>query len=562
MPPLFSIATERFRLTWSGPVAPPDPSAPPGYLRIRPIRPAASPKVEVMGQAAEMTTPLRLAEQTRYRVFLRSRTEAPVELRHKDPLATRGLVGDDDSTIWSGTVDFEGEVGRSRFVVAVGGKEEVAFEVEVFPTKATLAEVEAMRTEVDEALAGLAFEYLRSTTTPTQQVRRPTRRATWLTLLRQALPALEAALERISAHPHYELSRAPHLVRAERVQRPDATVRRAVLRGEGVGAVAAMSTSIHARSSIPTRRAVSALDTPEHRWLRAHLDSARNTLSVMQKDESRLVLSDRRRQTLADLSDTERRLARLLRLDPLKATDRNYPISAPTKRLLTAPGYAEAYRAILLLRLGVGLAEGSVPHATRDLHYLYEMWCYLTVVRSVSRILEVSIPEHDFFRAEHHGIRFMLRRGHRHRVAFEHRGRHIQVAYNPRFAARPGLLTQRPDILLAITDENTKRHYVLDAKYRRDDSAGYARRYGAPGPPEEALGDLHRYRDAIVEADGERVRRSVVQAVALYPYRELEPEAFAKSRLWKSIETVGVGAIPLVPGATVYLDRWLEAVLG
>lgn len=150
----------------------------------------------------------------------------------------------------------------------------------------------------------------------------------------------------------------------------------------------------------------------------------------------------------------------------------------------------------------------------------------------------------------------MIRRGREHAVSFDLGARRVTVAYNTRFAARPGLLAQRPDILVTV-EGSTTRHFVLDAKYRRDDTAGYVRRFGAPGPPEDALGDLHRYRDAIRNRrSGERI---VEQAVALFPYRA--GEAFAGSRLWTAIEHVGVGAIPLVPGVTDYLMRWLAEVL-
>jgi hypothetical protein len=194
-----------------------------------------------------------------------------------------------------------------------------------------------------------------------------------------------------------------------------------------------------------------------------------------------------------------------------------------------------------------------------DLGMLYEMWAYLTVVRAVARLLDRPIPSHAFFRAEHRGIRFLLRRGRRHGVTFDGDGRRATVVYNPRFPARAGLLAQRPDMLLTVERGDEVRRFVLDAKYRRDDSTGYVRRHGAPGPPESALGDLHRYRDAIVTTGGER---TVVQAVALFPYRESEPGAFAASKLWTAVDAIGVGAIPLLPGATDYLDRWLRRVLG
>lgn len=551
---LFTLTTDRLHLTWSGPLAPHDPTAPPGALRIQPLRAEVQPHVELSdGRVLE---PLRLAEQTPYRVVARSLSDKPVAIRHEDPLATRELATDQGGRIVFGTIDFGGQVGRSRFVVAIGGVEEVAFEVEVFPTKLAFEDVEAMRAEVDETLAGLAFEYLRSTMLQAQPFVLPPRRATWLTILRRVLPELEIALERVAAQPLRDLRRESVLIRADRVHRPDATLRRAVLRGGGRGSYVTLESGMPVRGMLPERLAVVTLDTPEHRWLRNWLEAARVALAVIQHDEARLPRSARRRQILGDLADTERRLSRLLRLDPLAAVSMTAPPALPTQRLLTAPGYAEAHRACRMLSLGLTLADGSVPHATRDLHLLYEIWCYIVVLRSVARALRSPLSPGDFFRAEHRGVRLMLRSGRRHGVTFDVGARRVQVAYNPRFAARPGLLAQRPDILITVEADGMLRHYVLDAKYRRDDTSGYVRRFGAPGPPEDALGDLHRYRDAIRNQSG---RRIVEQAVALYPHHT--DEAFAESRLWTAITHVGVGTIPLVPGATGYLTRWLESVL-
>ena len=556
MPPLFSITTERVRLTWSGPPAPPDATAPPGFLTVRPLRADAVLRVEVEGTPTAFGVPLRLAEQTAYRLFAAS-THGPVEIRHRDPVITSGLVSEDGGRAVAGTVDFGGQIGRSTFVVAVGGVEEVAFDVDIVPTKAAWDDVEAMRAEVDEALAGLAFEYLRATASPAAATSDPPRRTTWLTLVRRALPTLDAALDHIAAHPRRDLLREPTLVRAERVQRPDAALRASVRQRRGAGPLQSLRSGVPVRARLVERRARVTLDTPEHRWLRARIEAARRTLAALHADEARRPRSARRARVLAEMADAEGRLARLLRLAPLAAASPGPPL-APTPRLLTAPGYAEAHVACQSLTLSLRLAAGPVPHATSDLWTLYEMWAYLTVVRAVARVLEQPIPAHAFFRAEHRGIRFLLRRGRRHGIAFERDGQRVTVTYNPRFPARAGLLAQRPDVLLTVERGDSTRRFVLDAKYRRDDSAGYARRHGAPGPPESALGDLHRYRDAIVTAAGER---TVEQAVALFPYREPEPGVFAASKLWTAVAAVGVGALPLLPGETSYLERWLWRVL-
>lgn len=550
---LFSITTDRVRIAWSGRPAPPDATAPAGHLAVESLRGDADLRVEGLEEGV-----LRLAEQTAYRLFVTSRSGDPVEVRHRDPVVTGRLASDEEGRVVAGTIDFSGQVGRSRFVVAVGGVEEVAFEVDVFPTKLSHRAVEQMRSEIDQALAGLAFEYLRATQAFAVEAASVPRRATWLTLLRRTLPPLDHALNRIATRPHRDLRRDVLPIRAERVRRPDASVRRAVRQGRGDGAIQRLRGGVPVRSVLPSRRARVTLDTPEHRWLRARLVAAHRALAALHADEAARPSSSRRRSVLADLATAEAHLARLLRLAPI-AEAAPGPPPAPTPRLLAAPGYADAHAACRVLDLSLALASGPVPHATKDLHLLYELWTYLTLVLAVADVLGQPVPPSAFFRAEHQGVRFMLRRGRRHSVAFERPGQRVALAYNPRFAGAASLMAQRPDILLTVETDRQTRRFVLDAKYRRDESPGYLRRYGAPGPPEDALGDLHRYRDAIVETTGGRTRRTVKEAIALFP--DSPTPAFAESRLWAAIQQIGVGAIPLVPGQTVYLTRWLRRVL-
>jgi uncharacterized protein len=553
--PLFTIETEGLRLAWRGEAAPEDPSAPEGRLRVWAEGSARVRVGDRQAEGVEVSLPLALAEQTPYRLLLQSLGEAPVSLAHPDPALLAGLSAEDGGRVVYGDLDFQGQIGRSPFEVRAGG-EALRFEVEVFPTKVSLADVDALRAEVDEACTGLALEYLRATLSPALPTGALPRRASWLTLLRLALPDLEAALAEVARQPARDLRRTTQPTRAERVRRPDAAVRRALRAGGGHGERLVLEGGIPARAVLPAHHAEASADTPEHRWLRARLDHARAALDAIRLEEAALPETPRRRQVSADLDDARRRVGRLLALEPLREASPGPPPS-PTPRLLTAPGYAEAHAALRRLDLGLVLAEGPVPQATRDLPLLYEVWAYLATARQLADLLGEPLPAEAFFRAEEQGVRLLLRRGRSHALRFEREGVRVALAYNPRLDVPGGLLAQRPDLLLTIeASGRPARWIVLDAKYRREDAPRYVRRYGAPGPPEDALGTLHRYRDAIVGPGG---HRPVEAAAALYPYRA--EASFEQTRLWRTLGGLGVGAIPLLPGHTGWLRRWLEGLL-
>src|SRR5207244_1193305 len=69
--------------------------------------------------------------------------------------------------------------------------------------------------------------------------------------------------------------------------------------------------------------------------------------------------------------------------------------------------------------------------------------------------------------------------------------------------------------------------------------------------------------DAILdlEADSQRPRRTVVQAAAFFPYREVHAGDFARSRLYEALQRLGVGALPFLPDQTEYARDWLRSNL-
>ena len=535
----WTLETDRVRLHLTGPFGNG------GTLRTRALRSGAP--VDTTGPADPA-----LLEGATYAVLVQSTTAAPVRLHHDDPVVTNRLTPADGGRTWHGPIRLGAVAGRTRFRLDAGGAPESAFALDVQPTRLhPHRDLAPMRREVEEALAGFALRYLRPADVAAEETDGDPAPATALRLLLATLDDLDRALATLRRHPRLDLDRTRRLTPAARMRRPDAALVRAVQQGRGAGPFAPGALPV--RERLPEAAAAWTADTPEHRWLRDRLRAARQSVRRLAAEEARRTPSLRRRRARRDLALAEHQLGRLLAAPPLVAAG-----AAPgtvTPRLLRAPGYAETYAACRRLRLSLDLAGGPSRAPLVELHELYEVWTYLTVLRAVARALGHPVDPSAFVQAEPVGLRLALRTGHQHGVRFDAPIGPVTVAYQPRFGG--GLLAQRPDLLLSIGDGSARRRYVLDAKYRLDDAAGYVRRHGSPGPPEDALGDLHRYRDAIVE----RGSRTVQEAVALFPFREREAGAFGASRLWRSVEALGVGAIPLLPGATGYLDRWLRRVL-
>jgi uncharacterized protein len=583
VPDLFRIETDKVALSWGrarGADPVPFTAAQPtvGRLHLWARQPDANFvyvwRAQVPGSISEdpkQTIGPFLYEQTDYRIYARVKAAGSIAVTNRDPVVCRDFQKEDGGRVTYGFVNFGSQVGRSEFTVLLDGTPEFSFEVEVFPSKLDYAsDYEQLLAEVQEMLTGLVFEYLRPTYRfgVGAQTQRPSQ-IEWLTLLRHVAADLERGMQQVARRPIRGIRREDISTRAERVKRCDSAVRSALRRGGGSGAW--LRVGAHAvRQRIDERRAQPTLDTPEHCWLATQLNRIRQTLAVLRREEALMKRTLTRSRVLQELDQLEALTARLQRLEPIASAQGDPPPGFASLQLLTAPGYSEAYRSCLALLLGLHLEGGPTRLSVKELNLLYEYWCYLTLLRVISEETGQPIPTKELFAVRQRGLQVLLRRGQKSARAFRFRnGRIITVTYNPLYGSDPNpvLIPQRPDMLVSFEDPGwPKVHLLLDAKYRLDASAEYLQRYKFPGPPEDAINVLHRYRDAILEASPEqfpagRPKHAVVQAAAVYPFREAAGQEFQNSPLWLALDRIGVGAIPLLPGSEDYLRRWIRNAL-
>lgn len=567
MPDLFTIETEAIRLSWrrrtAGDPAPAAPAPLPARfgddvprLAVARLDDGPAPALAYAGDA-----PPLLQEQTDYLLFARSKDGRSLTVRHRDPVLTAGFHALDDGRAQHGIVNFGAQLGRSRFVVDVDARPHVAFDVEVFPTKFDYrADFLAVLHDLRDIHAGLALAYLRPTVSPASVV--PAANAStpeWIVLLQHALGDLEDAMAHAARQPLRDTIRTERFVRAERVRRPDDAVRRAAQQGRGHGK--ALVAGVHVvREYLPARAGRSTLDTPEHRWLAARFYECEHRIAALHRAET--TRAGRRQARIAEELRTLARRAGRLAASPLLSDAEGAASTAPTTRMLHAPGYREAYQACLHLQRGLAVAEGPLETSIKDLHLLYEYWCYLCVVRTASALTANPLPP-TLLRPTADGLSLRLQSGRRQAVRMRGPdGARIAIRYNPHFSGHGYLVSQRPDIVIIRKDaDGHTTLFVLDAKYRLDTSASYERRYGTTGPPAGTLNTLHRYRDAIRSRTAGRSQRRVAEAVVLYPWRPSDPAAYERGRHWQTLTAAGIGAIPLLPGADTFLTAWLQRIL-
>ena len=220
------------------------------------------------------------------------------------------------------------------------------------------------------------------------------------------------------------------------------------------------------------------------------------------------------------------------------------------------PIYRRIYHDCHLLLSGLELEGYLLQMGTKDVATLYEYWSFLAVVGTIQK--HARLESTNLIKVKMRGASLQLVQGRASRVQFRRAdGSVIEVSYNP--LMDPIYTTpQRPDAVIEIRAADVR--IILDAKYRLQFDAEYVRVYGGPGPTEDDINKMHRYRDAVLFRLGTEVRKAN-EAVALFPLPPSEPYA-GLHRFHRSLDLVGIGGIPCYPNGLSGLDAYLRSRLG
>ena len=182
---------------------------------------------------------------------------------------------------------------------------------------------------------------------------------------------------------------------------------------------------------------------------------------------------------------------------------------------------------------------------------LYEYWCYLSIVRMVVEESGGQLVVEPMASVHPRDIALGGGKGSAARVALDN-GRSIDVVYQRLF--RGPTVAQQPDHVVQLTGLGSVT--VFDAKYRFELDGDDLLHYGGdvPIPPVATINSMHQYHDAIVVSHPP-YQRLVDRAIVLFPLPKEHTEIWREHRFYQSIEAVGVGALPMVPGGT---DQYLR----
>ena len=300
-------------------------------------------------------------------------------------------------------------------------------------------------------------------------------------------------------------------------------------------------------------------DIQENRFLKYALGQITEKYeSLKERIESINGLAEEKKKELAEIQATLRHLQR----NPFFRTVGKFKgLNQESLVLQRATGYSQVYRTWNLLRRAYSLNDGIYRLQSKDIATLYEIWCFIEVSHIVRDQLGISREEMDHRnRMEMNGVfTWELGKGEQSRILFRKDGVELaELVYNPKHTDKQDekigienvesrTVPQKPDIVLQLTKDDVqkgmKMTYLFDAKYRIDGNVN-----GVDTPPDDAINQMHRYRDAIYYKDYEsrQLKKEVIGGYILFPGDGQKADVEV-SKFYKTIEEVNIGAFPLRP---------------
>lgn len=401
----------------------------------------------------------------------------------------------------------------------------------------------------------------------------------WLANFAVLRERFEQGLKLICAAPH------------SRLQPTEANIKAAKLKGRLPHKLAEQVKQDFANGQHDKRYAVEkkqlSVDTPENRFIKMAVSKSKRQLAEF---EQKLRQSNQapERQRLSDsflneLHSWQQPLQKVLSQSFLKEVGTYTGLSRESLVLQQKTGYSAVYRVWQELKFYLDVFSNQSSISMKSVAEIYEVWCFLCLKQILEHDLGFELVENSATKlTQNDFFEYQLKDGFAGAFLFKRSdGVTARLAHEPKFtkkgqSIRSYLVNQEPDIVLEVTlpksvssasgpSEEKQFIWLFDAKYRiKTDKSrfddGSEDIESTDYVPDDAINQMHRYRDALIRLSephltespsssnaGQRVKKSrpVFGAFALYP--GFFDQATKQNPYAAAIEEVGIGAFALLP---------------
>jgi hypothetical protein len=467
----------------------------------------------------------------------------------------------------AGTINYGNDLGQSDLLMRyeLGNQtKEFALHFEVFPTKLDYRnDFNRIVADIENEYPYLVLDFLRKTYSAFRTGTSPNTDLIWWQVFGGLYKEFIHAARFILNKPHNRIVKSSRLITADRLIRW--TTR--------------LEEEFHEFKHAPKHSYLSdykilSTNTPENRFFKYAVFQTLRRYARVREFITRTFSTQISEGFRAEMVDIGNQMEVISNHPFFKSVSEFTGIKQESLVLNKASGYSTIYRCWVMLNSGLSFLEGIQRIELKNIADLYQIWCFLEIKGILQKLLGKERPDNiELAEIQIDDFVFRFEKGAKSRVSYRQpNGDLIDLFHDFSYAkgqnqeVRSFTVTQRPDIVLRITRNDLKNNYIFtylyDAKYRlqSDDNP-----LAADSPPDDALNQMHRYRDAIYYLNREKNKpeKEVIGAYILFPGSG-SVERVRNADYYRSIEFVNIGAFPLRPNDTenrIFLEDHLANIL-
>ncbi len=456
-----------------------------------------------------------------------------------------------DKYFLTGVVNYRNDIGKSDFVIrykkeGISISQKLSFEV--FPVKLDYkSNYKSIIEDINKEFSSLVFDVLKKTYSGFKEGDQINNDIIWWGVFGQLYKDIIRSAKLILYKPHNRLIRDSYFSKADRIRNLNSELEEKIAEHRE-----------NAQKHYQVERKILTTNTLENQFLKFSVSYLlQKFISIKNKllNFSGIRITE---EFKAELTEIEKEFSIIIHHPFFKQITEFKGMKQESLVLQKASGYSSLFRSWIILKRGIDFLDGVNKIELKNIADLYQIWCFIEMKNMVQKILNKKPEEVNLAEILVDGFTIQLRSGRSSRVSFKKdNGDLIELFHELKYTGNvfdrtiSHTVNQEPDIVLRITkndlNENLQLTYLFDAKYRlvSDETEN-----GNDFPPDDAINQMHRYRDAIFyqdDQDDNKLKKEVIGAYVLFPGAE-DAKEVQNLYFQKSIQKVNIGAYPLIPG--------------
>lgn len=496
-----------------------------------------------------------------YQLVILSKHQEKLTFYHEHPSIRKAISLEDigGQKLLMGNLQFQNEVGLSTFKIYRGSEKLLEVTLEIFPTKLDYrSDYMKLLEEVNDEIYNLAFHFIRKTylSTKVNLDGKPSR-SEFYRLIEHHFEQLLRTINNIEKQPNHKLQTVHVHARGDQIAKIDSIGRSYLRKRPQLFVEVDNGIPIGNRKLMPISglriKKELTYDTYENRYIKWIMKRVINKL----EDLLRVIRKQKLKFAGEEDKNSNERIIRMIEIlnrrieQPFWKKIGELDRSVMSLVLQMAPNYRDAFRIFLIISRGLTLYGKVYQMSVKDIATLYEYWTFLKLGQILGKHYEMI--SQDIVKVDRSGLFVILDTNQTAKRVFQHPVTKEKIILSYQKYSKTPTVAQIPDSVLSIEKKGKdyRYHYIFDAKYRIDYGDGQT----PPGPLEEDINTMHRYRDAIVSENGGTFEQTSFGAYVLFPW--FDDHTYQHHPFYKSIKKVNIGGLPFLPNATDLVETFV-----